>query len=105
MKKEDNIEQNNLCWKCKKEIDKEDNFCKHCGIKQHQDAKFMYTAPGILLYFLIVGPFCLLRLWNSPIIKPKSKTTLSVIIVSISVIVTLIILFTTFLIIFFSLLM
>ena len=78
------MKSNRFCWKCRKEIDTEDIYCKYCGKKQDETAKFFYTVFGVLILFLAVGPFCLFNLWKSPIIKKDVKKIVTIIITLIS---------------------
>ena len=68
------------CWMCGKEIDSEDRYCRHCGKKQDKWAQFPYTLTCAVLLFFIVGPFCLINVWRSPIIKRDMKFIFSVLV-------------------------
>lgn len=78
------MEDKKICWKCKGIIDGVDEYCRFCGKKQDEKAKFTYTVFGVVFMFFVIGPFCLLNLWSSPIIEKNTKKTVSVIIIGIS---------------------
>lgn len=84
------------CWMCGKEIDEEDKYCRHCGKGQNENAKLPYSILGILALFLVVGPFCLINLWKSPLIKKEEKPIIAAIIGIITVLVIGIILYGIF---------
>jgi hypothetical protein len=65
---------NNIaCWKCGKQIEAADNYCRHCGKGQGSHIYFYYKHWGVWILFFIIGPFNLWFLWRSPVIKIKWK--------------------------------
>ena len=77
-----------VCIKCKSRIDIEDLYCKYCGERQSKDT-FKYSLTGVLLSFLIIGPFCFVNLWKSTQISKDMKVFLSFALTGISVIIIL----------------
>ncbi len=76
------------CIKCKNKIDIEDLYCKYCGEIQSKET-FKYSIAGILLSFLIIGPFCFANLWKSTKISKEMKITLTFVLTGISVFIIL----------------
>ncbi|ACC99054.1 hypothetical protein Emin_1506 [Elusimicrobium minutum Pei191] len=74
-----NIEQSALaqekvaCWKCKKPVDRQDNFCRHCGQGLGDKAPWYYQHYGILIIIPMVGPLALYNIIKSPVISVKAK--------------------------------
>ena len=67
------------CWKCKKEIDENDAYCRYCGMGQGQHIPFSYTLPGIIICFILLGPFALYFVARTPVMGRSSKIILSII--------------------------
>jgi hypothetical protein len=71
--------QNYSCWKCKRQIEAADNYCRYCGKGQGKNIPFYYKHWGVWLLFFIIGPFNLWFLWRSPVIKTAWKFVYAII--------------------------
>lgn len=65
------------CIKCRNKIDIEDLYCKYCGKIQSRE-QFIYSLAGVILSFLLIGPFCLIWLWKSGKISRGMKIFMTV---------------------------
>jgi len=70
------------CWKCKKQIDQTDKYCRYCGSGQGGKAPWYYRHFGIIMVMLMVGPFALINVFFSPVIGKKAKIIYTVIILA-----------------------
>lgn len=61
------------CWRCKLKISPTDNYCRYCGIGQGRFAPWYYKHWGVMVSFLLIGPFNLILVWRSPSLSIKSK--------------------------------
>ena len=68
-----------ICWKCKSDIGEFDNYCKYCGAGQGKHIPIYYRHIGIILLFLILGPFNLYFVWFSPALKRPAKIIYTII--------------------------
>lgn len=67
------------CWDCKKEIDDNDNYCRHCGMGQGGHTPFSYRLPGVMLWFFFIGPFAIYFAVRSPFLSRNAKIVISVV--------------------------
>ncbi|MGM0509072.1 MAG: zinc ribbon domain-containing protein [Fusobacteriota bacterium] len=81
-------EEEIICWKCAKKIDKEDKYCRYCGAKQSKRSENKGIL-GIVLQFLVIGPFCLIGLWRSKNISNAKKKKYTYVIIGITMILLL----------------
>lgn len=70
-----------ICWKCKKDIEEADNYCRYCGAGQGGHISFYYKAWGAWILFLFIGPFALYFVLRSPVIGKAAKWVTSVLMV------------------------
>ena len=71
----------NTCWRCKKEIDGTDNFCRRCGAGQGSHVPWHYRLWGILFLTFCLGPLALPYVIRSPLLSKTAKWVLSVLII------------------------
>jgi hypothetical protein len=69
-----------LCWHCKKRIDAQDNYCRHCGYGQGSHVKWYYKHWGIVVSTFMIGPFSLIFAWRSPLLSRTAKLVYLVVI-------------------------
>lgn len=74
------------CKKCKKKINIEDMYCRYCGTSQNESNLSKYSIVGIVLSFIIIGPFCLIPLWISKNISKNAKILMSILIIVLSIV-------------------
>ena len=61
------------CPRCRRTIEENDCYCRHCGKTLQPRMGFWYDHGGILLLTLIVGPFSLICVWMSHKISLLAK--------------------------------
>ena len=71
-----------VCWSCKKNIDAQDHFCRHCGCGQGDYVKWYYKHWGILVSIFLSGPLVLPFVWRSPVISKQWKWIYSVVLIA-----------------------
>ena len=74
-----------ICWKCQKDIDNQDNYCKYCGAGQGKYIPIYYRHFGIIFLFFLIGPFNLYFVWRSPILKKTAKWLYTAIFLSLTI--------------------
>ncbi|MBI5239910.1 MAG: hypothetical protein HY926_05520 [Elusimicrobia bacterium] len=68
-----NPKEGGACWRCRRFVAEEDNFCRFCG-SHLTHFPWYYQHWGILvLTFFALGPFSLALAWRSPVISKASK--------------------------------
>lgn len=73
-----------ICYKCQKEIEDKDNYCRYCGAGQGSHISWYYQMWGVWLLLFIIGPFCLWFLYKSPYKNKKVKIINAVLIMAVS---------------------
>lgn len=66
-----------VCWSCKKAIDPQDAYCRHCGKGQGTRLPFAYTPFGLFTMFLCIGPFAIYFVARSPAMSRRAKIIFS----------------------------
>ena len=75
-----------ICYKCQKEIEAQDNYCRYCGAGQGSHIPWYYKIWGVWILFFLIGPFCLWFLYQSPSKNNTAKIINALIITVVSVI-------------------
>jgi len=73
-----------ICYRCKKEIDNNDNYCRFCGAGQGSYISWYYHIWGVWILLFVIGPFCLWFLYKSPTISKKAKIINTILILLVS---------------------
>ena len=67
-----------LCKKCRRRIDEDDRFCRHCGYRQKKGPAWYYHPVSIaVLGFVVVGPLALPLVWLSPQMSRPAKVLMT----------------------------
>ncbi|WP_424245619.1 hypothetical protein Dip510_000555 [Elusimicrobium posterum] len=70
------------CWKCKKNIDAQDNYCRYCGSGFGKYVAWYYQVWGIIVLLFCIGPFALYNVWFSPLLSKKAKWIFTAVIIA-----------------------
>ncbi len=70
------------CIRCRKSIDADDVYCRHCGGRQGAGDDWYYSTAWIaFLAFVAIGPFALILVWKSTRMGAVAKKVLAALIV------------------------
>lgn len=70
------------CGRCRKSIDADDAYCRHCGARQAAGDNWYYSTAWIaFLAFVVIGPFALILVWKSTRMGVVTKMVMAALIV------------------------
>ncbi len=71
------------CSRCRKSIDADDAYCRHCGARHAAGDDWYYSTAWIaFLAFVVIGPFALVLVWKSTRMGAVTKKVMTVLIVA-----------------------
>ena len=69
------------CLYCRKAVDADDAYCRHCGRLQRGGDAWYYDPVWVaVLAFVAIGPFALILVWKSGRMGPTTKYILATLI-------------------------
>ena len=77
-----NVNKELNCYKCKKKLTIEDNYCNTCGLGQGKHIGWYYKHWGIMMLIFLLGPFTLYFVIFSPAISKLAKWIYTLIILA-----------------------
>jgi len=73
-----------VCWKCRKPVAPEDNYCRFCG-RDLISFPWYYQHWGIIFLTLTAfGPFSLVLVWRSPVLSRTARWIYTVLLLALT---------------------
>ncbi len=71
------------CWRCDREIDAADRYCRGCGEGQAAALAWYYRPIWIaLLALTALGPFAVILIWRTPSLGRTAKWIASIVLIA-----------------------